>query len=442
MKLIRWRFLPMAIAKIIKYEGDNNTFVWKHPAEDFNNMTQLIVHESQEAIFMMNGIVLDTFGPGKYNLDTKSLPILGSMVDNLIYGDSSFHAEVYFINMTVQMALKWGTSEKIHFIEPNTGIPLDIGASGQLNLRVDDSRKLLIKLVGTMRGISWDNNSESFTKTLQDSFRPLINTVVKTNLAQTIKEEKINIVEITEHLDRLARPIHEKVSEGFEEYGLTVPEFYITDIVLPEEDKNYQRIKNIMASSYLGVKEAEVQASIIAAQRAAELEKEQTLTSKKQMEMQRELLQAQMEAEKTRLSGFAEADVMAAQGITKKDYVQADVQKAFAEGLGKAGSNGGVGTSIAGDMMQMQMGMMAASALSDQMKETMGGISNSNNQTNKTVNTNMYKCPNCGAENSANSKFCSNCGNPLNTESYCPNCGNKIPSNSKFCPNCGQKIGE
>ena len=36
------------IAEIIKYEGDNSTFIWKHPSEDFNSMTQLLVHESQE----------------------------------------------------------------------------------------------------------------------------------------------------------------------------------------------------------------------------------------------------------------------------------------------------------------------------------------------------------------------------------------------------------
>ena len=41
------------IAEVIKYEGDNSTFVWKHPLEDFNSLTQLIVHESQEALFMM-----------------------------------------------------------------------------------------------------------------------------------------------------------------------------------------------------------------------------------------------------------------------------------------------------------------------------------------------------------------------------------------------------
>ena len=125
----------MAIAKIIQYEGDNSTFIWKHPTVDFNNMTQLIVRESQEAVFMMNGVILDTFTAGKYNLDTESLPILGKFVDKLVYGDDSFSAEVYFINQTVQMGLKWGTSPKIRFIEPNTGIPFEVGMSGHLDLR-------------------------------------------------------------------------------------------------------------------------------------------------------------------------------------------------------------------------------------------------------------------------------------------------------------------
>ena len=50
------------ITYIIKYEGDNSTFVWKHPCENFNTATQLIIYESQEAIFFLNGQALDLFG--------------------------------------------------------------------------------------------------------------------------------------------------------------------------------------------------------------------------------------------------------------------------------------------------------------------------------------------------------------------------------------------
>lgn len=67
----------MELASIIKYEGDNSTFIWKHPCEDFNTTTQLIVHESQEAVFYMNGQILDRFEAGRYTLQTQNIPLIG-----------------------------------------------------------------------------------------------------------------------------------------------------------------------------------------------------------------------------------------------------------------------------------------------------------------------------------------------------------------------------
>ena len=150
------------IADIIKYEGDNSTFVWKHPVEDFNSLTQLIVHESQEAIFFMNGQALDLFGPGRYTLETQNIPKVGKFLNRTTGGETPFHCEVYFINKTVQMAIKWGTDSKVRFLEPTYGVPLEIGASGEMNLMVSDARKLLIKLVGTMNGIAWDDRGGGF----------------------------------------------------------------------------------------------------------------------------------------------------------------------------------------------------------------------------------------------------------------------------------------
>jgi membrane protease subunit (stomatin/prohibitin family) len=144
---------------VIKYEGDNNTFIWKHPIEDFNYASQLIVHESQEAIFFRDGQALDTFGAGRHTLETQNLPLLRGLYALPTNADSVFHSEVYFINKTVQMAVKWGTPDKVRFIDPLTGTPLAIGASGEMNLSVSDSRRLLLKLVGTTQGIAWDNDS-------------------------------------------------------------------------------------------------------------------------------------------------------------------------------------------------------------------------------------------------------------------------------------------
>lgn len=99
----------MAIQEVIKYEGDNSTLIYKHPAEDFNTLSQLIVHESQEAVFFSDGQALDSFKAGRYTLETKNIPLI-SKIRNLVSGGvSPFHVEVYFINLATMMDIAWGT---------------------------------------------------------------------------------------------------------------------------------------------------------------------------------------------------------------------------------------------------------------------------------------------------------------------------------------------
>ena len=235
----------MAVVEVIKYEGDNNTFVWKHPCEDFNTLSQLIVHESQEAIFMLNGQAMDTFGAGRYTLETENIPMLSKSLNIVAGQDKPFHAEVYFINKTVQMALKWGTDSRVRYIDPETGVPLQIGASGEMSMQVMDGRKLLVKLIGTTRGIAWDSEGDSFTKSIQTSFRPVISNAVKSSLTPAIKDAEIDILEIDEHLEDLSKVLHKRVLPGFEEYGITIPQFYLTTVVLPEDDPNFRRIREL-----------------------------------------------------------------------------------------------------------------------------------------------------------------------------------------------------
>ncbi|GHT87603.1 hypothetical protein FACS1894137_15110 [Spirochaetia bacterium] len=94
------------IFQIVKCEGDNTTFVWKSPVEDFNTGTQLIVHESQEAVFLLNGQALDLFGPGRHTLETQNIPLIRSFLGKPTNDQTPFHCEVYFINKTEQMSIK------------------------------------------------------------------------------------------------------------------------------------------------------------------------------------------------------------------------------------------------------------------------------------------------------------------------------------------------
>lgn len=378
------------IAEIIKYEGDNSTFIWKHPSEDFNNLTQLIVHESQEAIFFLNGQALDLFGPGRYTLETQNIPKIGKFLNRATGGETPFHCEVYFINKTVQMALKWGTDSKVRYIDPESGLPLELGASGSMNLMVDDSRKLLVKLVGTMQGVAWDADTAGFTKSLQNSFRPLISMAVKSNLTAAIKARSFDIFEIDEHLSELSDVLHEKIRPGFEEYGLTIPQFYLTTVVLPEDDPNFRRLRDlhtislqsrtIRAEAQIRAEKAKAEADVTAAQRQIELERQTTQTEVAKRAAERRIIEAQAEAMATKAAGFAEAEVMQAKGYNQKDVLQADVQKAFAQGLGQMGANGGGGGSAMSDILGLGIGLQAAGAMGSQLSGLFAGLTGQNPQ--------------------------------------------------------------
>lgn len=447
----------MKLADIIKYEGDNTTFIWKHPIEDFNTSSQLIVHESQEAIFMMNGQALDLFGPGRYTLETQNIPLLRKLINIPTGGKTPFHCEVYFINKTTQMGIKWGTDSKVRFIDPLTGVPLQIGACGEMNLKVSDSRKLLVKLVGTTSGIAWNQEGNQFTNSLKNSFKPLISTAVKVNLSKSIVSENINILEIDSHLDVLSETLKYNILPGFEEYGLTIPQFYVTTVVLPEDDPNFRKIRELHTVSFqtkiaeaeatVRAAQAKAKAKITAAEREIELEKKTTQTEVAKREAERKVIESQGSATSAKIEGFADADVMKAKGYNEKDVIQADVQKAFAEGIGNMGSGGSGnsgGNSPVADIMGLGVGMAAANAMSSQIGGMFNNFTgnNQNSTTDTTIKINQT-CSNCGAPIPENAKFCLECGTKVknynNNTVVCPNCKQTVIK-SKFCSECGFKL--
>lgn len=308
--------MKMEISQIIKYEGDNSTFIWKHPCEDFNSLTQLIVHETQEAIFFLNGQALDLFGAGRYTLETQNIPKLGKILNRTTGDKTPFHCEVYFINKTEQMSIKWGTDSKIQFIEPTYGFPISIGASGEMSLRVDDSRKLLLKLVGT-------EDCLSQTKLVQ-YFRAFLMTKVKSYIAQAIKAKKINIFEIDEKLQDLSVALKELLRPDFEDYGITLERFFVTTIVKPDGDTQYEKFKELYFRQYADIAEAKLR-------------------------QQADLIYAQTEAQKIVIDSQAQATKRAQEGYTYAQERGFDVAQSVAENeaIGQFTNMGvGIGTMV------------------------------------------------------------------------------------------------
>lgn len=290
------------IADIIKYEGDNSTFIWKHPCEDFNSLTQLIVHESQEAVFFMNGQALDLFGAGRYTLETQNIPKIGKVLNRATGDKTPFHCEVYFINKTEQMAVKWGTDSRVQFLEPTYNFPISIGASGEMSLRASDSRKLLIKLVGTENFLTQEE--------LVSKFRAFLMTKVKSYMAQVIREQKISIFEIDESLNDFSNALHKMLIPDFEDYGISLERFFVTTVVKPDGDSAYEKFKSLHFRQYADIAEAKL--------------RQQTAIIDEETKAQRLVIESQAIAQKRATEGYTyqqERGFDVAQDVAKNEAV-------------------------------------------------------------------------------------------------------------------------
>ena len=111
---------------------------------------RLIVNQGQEALFFKGGEALDLFGPGTHTLSTGNLPILDKLVNLPFGGKTPFSAEVYYINKTANLDMKWGTSTPIPLEDPKYGLILNVGARGQYGITIKDSRLFVSKIIGAV----------------------------------------------------------------------------------------------------------------------------------------------------------------------------------------------------------------------------------------------------------------------------------------------------
>lgn len=217
----------MEIFKVIKCDEDfQDRLIWKHPAEDFNTKSQLIVGASQEAVFILNGEAT-TFKPGKYTLDTGNIPFLRKIAQMPYGSESIFHCQVYFVNMVVALNMPWGTPSQFDAMDPVLKVTLLVGASGSMGLRIDDSQKFVLKLAGS--------NMRLTTEDLTKYFKDLIATRVKTYLSRAMQE--LSYLSINAYLDDFSSAMHMKIREDMLPYGILLDSFYIPTIMIPEQCK-------------------------------------------------------------------------------------------------------------------------------------------------------------------------------------------------------------
>ncbi|MCW5956377.1 MAG: SPFH domain-containing protein [Pyrinomonadaceae bacterium] len=205
-------------------DSSQDTLVYRFPVyqQEIKNGAQLIVRESQAAVFVFEGQVADVFTPGRYSVEGGNTPIL-SKLGAWKYGfNSPIKSEVYFVNTKQFTDMKWGTSNPIMLRDADFGI-VRLRAFGAYSLRVADPAGFIREIAGT--------NAHFQTEDIDGQLKRAI----VTEFSDALGELKIPALDLAAQYKEVGEAIRGKINEDFSSYGLEVTKFYVENISLPPE---------------------------------------------------------------------------------------------------------------------------------------------------------------------------------------------------------------
>ena len=224
----------MALIQPIYWEQENpEDLIYKFPSHEITLGSVLTVNESQEAYFYKNGMLFDRFTAGRHTLSSANLPLLNKVINLPSGGDTTFMAEVWFVNKTDRRNLYWGTGG-LRVIDPYFEIPLKLYGRGGYGVRISDGAMFLKKFIGTMKEASFELIEEQFRMSVAES--------VKVTIAKFMKQEGLNVNELGTEYANLGKSISKVLDDTFAEYGVELLNFNIEEINFDEDDSGYQKV--------------------------------------------------------------------------------------------------------------------------------------------------------------------------------------------------------
>lgn len=370
---------------VIKNERPSDELIWKSPIEDFNNNSQVIVMESEEVLFVKDGVVEATLGGGRHTLNTDNYPFINKIQRVVTGGKNPYSCKIYFVDKAHKLELLWGTDSPIQMEDIKYKFRIGVRARGSYSIQIQDAKKFFVKLMG---------NTNTFTKEeLNNSFKTAFQSKIKVAVAKTMRDSKLSVLEMNTELEEIGNQVVKALEESLDEYGIRLVNFYVVDISIPENDPNYKKISEAYANAFARNIEVEVQG-----------DNWEKLTQK---ELSKEMIQNQKEG------SFA-----------------------------SMGANIGLGMATAGIFGNLANQMFTSASENHNNAQPTNNVPVAPVATATPVlETKTIKCPECGQELVEGSKFCMNCGTKLG-EIKCKNCGTKLEANAKFCPECGTRREE
>ncbi|MFL6375610.1 MAG: SPFH domain-containing protein [Pyrinomonadaceae bacterium] len=365
-------------------DNTGDTIVYRYPVEgqEIKNGAQLIVRESQSAVFVYEGQVADVFTPGRYTIDGGNTPIL-SKLGAWKYGfDSPFKSEVYFVNTKQFTDMKWGTSNPIMLRDSDFGI-VQLRAFGAYSLHVVDSAEFIKQIAGTNAQFNTDDIDVQLKR------------AVVTEFTDALGELKIPALDLAAQYKEMGERIRGNINDGFKDWGIEVTKFFIENISVPEAVQ--EAIDKRASMGALGD-----------AQRYMQFQAADALRDAAQNEGGGAGLGAGLGA------GFAVGGQMA------NVFGQQAAGQGQAQPGGGAPAGGGatVPCPSCGKANQPQAKFCADCGAKMEVAKV--------------------PCVKCGAELREGAKFCSECGS-TQEKPHCSNCQHELAPGAKFCPECGTK---
>ncbi len=369
--------------EIVEWMDDSGTeIVHRIPQSgsgEFRLGSQVIVRESQDAIFFRDGKAMDTFGPGRHTITTENIPILTGLVSTLFEGkDSPFRATMFYVNKKTFTDMKWGTKEPIIFRDKELSM-VRLRAFGSFSMKVEQSHLFINKIVGTEGRFSTDD-IEGFLKGM-----------IISRLTDLLGETIETIFDLAQSYDEIGTLAKARLGDDFGKYGIQLVDFYVQAITPPEEVQ--ARIDERSAMGALGDMNQDLRFKTATAMGDA--------------------------AANEGGGGAAGAGVGMGAGLGM-GMTMANMMGQTMAGGGQ-GSNGQGG----GGAAQITCPSCGKNVVSGKFCPECG----------KPLG---LTCPECGNAVPPGTKFCPECGSKTDGGKACTKCGADLPSDSKFCPKCGE----
>lgn len=205
-------------------EDGSDTLVWRfpRPGNAIKWGAQLIVREGQQAVLVNEGRVADRFGPGRYRLETRNLPILTSLLALPTAFESPFKAEVLFVATRQFTDRKWGTRHPLILRDAELG-PVRVRGFGTYSLRAVDPVRLIRELSGSNPDFSVDAISEQ------------LRNLIVSRLADLLGESSHPVLDLAGRYDELAAALQQRLAREWADYGLELTALLIENLSLPLE---------------------------------------------------------------------------------------------------------------------------------------------------------------------------------------------------------------